>query len=439
MLLRALGSSQALARGHRAYVLSSTALALVAALAADVYLHEAPAHLRRCLVRRLRGSSSDDSQWLGSVPAAPLPVSQAPLALGFAPTLLLGPDGCGKTGLLSSTAAALASGTPVLLVRVRLSGSMGEVEEKVEGQAGRHALRLLQHASHQVFSQIGFPLRRSLLGWLLEERCLPEAQAWQAASRLVGAPRLLCEACEQLSQERQLGGLPPLEAAPVLLLDGVEDFVYDARLRRAGGQAVVHALGALLTRYSLERTAVRAALAGTPTELPPALGRHSARWHSYDLQDPQPSATAAALAARGYSAEEVSSMLRLCGPRLRLLQGPLTDGAVPSAAGFERRAQSMASTAYAGIFARLGSAEEAAQLACLLDRVEACQAAAALAGAPLPAAQQQLQWPARHMLPAALARVDVAPILSVDRQGRLTFQSQLHRRVWAQKRSEWSP
>ena len=138
----------------------------------------------------------------------------------------------------------------------------------------------------------------------------------------------------------------------------------------------------------------------------------------------------------------------LCGTRLRLLEAPLTRGeAQCSTADFLSSARDLGAAAYANIFCQLSKAE-AAELAKLLDSIEACEAAlegraAQQAAAPSGAAAEgplaeSLVRPVKEMLPAALRHVDVAPILLVNRKRELLFQSQLLRRCWAQLRLRYA-
>jgi energy-coupling factor transporter ATP-binding protein EcfA2 len=427
--------------------------ALLAGLALDFYLHESPTHIRRRMLHMLRRCSLPAT--LPPAPALLLPVPQHPLTLGFLPRLLIGPSGCGKSTLLGSLAAGLATPAPIVLVRMRLpatpdSGAAGTAATATEAQA------LMDDTARQIFSQIGFPLRRSLLasvfsrGVTLQGGGLVQAELSIAdtRSRLLLALRVLFEVCEALKLERQRT-MPPLDAAPVLLFDEVQDLIKDARLARAGGRLVLSALGSLLVGYSVDRKAVRAVVTGSSAELAFAFEECSAlrgaRWAVHSLLDPEEAATRAALAARGYSAEEARGMVRLCGTRLRLLERPLAEGAGACSYGnFARSAEAQGAAAFASVFAKLGRADAAA-LGALLDGIEACEAAAersgaAGAGGAAPAPAPALPVPARpgkDQLTGDLQRLDVAPILFVSLARELFFQSQLHRRSWALLRSKY--
>ena len=361
--------------------------ALAAGLALDFYLHESPTHIKRHMLRTLR--SSRPPATLPPAPALMLPVPQRPLPLDFAVQLLLGPPGCGKSTLL------------------------------------------------------GFPLRRSLIGGALSrgftlwgERMQAELSTTETTDRLVLALHILFEVCEELKLERQKI-MPPLDAAPVLLFDEVQDLIKDARLARAGGRMVLSLLGALLVNYCVDRRAVRAVVTGSSAELYFAFEECSplrgARWDCYTLPDPEVRATSTALVARGYSEEEVRGIVGLCGTRLRLLGGPLAFGAaVLSFDEFLRSAAALGSAAFASAFHGLSHADAAA-LGRLLDSIETCEAAAEGTGGRSADAAR----PTKKMLTGGLQLLDISPILYVDRNRELSFHSLLHRRTWARLRSKY--
>jgi hypothetical protein len=247
---------------------------------------------------------------------------------------------------------------------------------------------------------------------------------------------MLFEVCETLKQERQKT-MPPLDAAPVLLFDEVQDLVKDARLARAGGRLILGLLGTLLVSYGVDRRAVRAVVTGSSAEVAFAFEECSplrgARWECHSLLDPEEGATRAALEARGYSAEEAQGMVDLCGTRMRLLERPLLRGAAGcSYADFVRSAAALGSASFSSAFDRLSRADAAA-LGRLLDSIEACEAAAERAGGRSADAAR----PVKGMLTGGLRLLDMAPILYIDRSRKLSFQSLLHRRMWARLRSEY--
>ena len=321
--------------------------ALAAGLALDFYLHESPAHIRRRMLRFLRASRPPT---LPLAPTALLPVPQRPVTPGFIPSLIIGPSGCGKSTLLGSIVAGLPTATPIVVVRMRLpslqpSGAAGDA-----AAPEREAPALMDETARQIFSQVGFPLRRSLIGSafsrgfrLQEGPVQAELSVVDTSSRLVLALRTLFDVSEELQRERQRT-MSPLDAAPVLLFDEVQDLVKDARLARAGGRLILSVLGTLLVSYGVDRRAVRAMVTGSSAEVAFAFEECSplrgARWECHSLLDPEEGATRAALEARGYSAEEAQGMMDLCGTRMRLLERPLLRGAAGcSYADFVRGAE----------------------------------------------------------------------------------------------------
>ena len=414
--------------------------ALAVGLALDFYLHESPTHIKRHMMRTLRSSRPPAA--LPPAPALLLPVPQRPLPLGFLPRLLLGPSGCGKSTLLGTIATTLPVPAPVVLVRMRLPATLPS-----EGADAppKEARVLLDATARQVFSQIGFPLRRSLIGGALSrgftlwgERVQAELSTTETIDRLVLALQMLFEVCEALKQERQKT-MAPLDAAPVLLFDGVQDLIKDARLARAGGRMVLSLLGALLVNYCVDRRAVRAVVAGSSAELCFAFEKCSplrgARWDCYTLPDPEVRATTAALVARGYSKEEAHGIVDLCGTRLRMLEMPLACGAaVLSFDEFSRSTAALGSAAFAGVFQGL-SHTDAAALGRLLDSIEACEAAVEGAGGC--STDAHTARPGKEKLTGGLQHLDMAPILYIDRSREFSFQSQLHRRTWARLRSKY--
>lgn len=377
-----------------------------------------------------------------SVPAArpsTLPVPQAPLFLSTLPTMLCGPTGSGKSSLFASLArAAVATPVPapVVLVRLRRPSHEGFPLSAFTAKAA------LDSAAAQVFEQISYPRRRSFLGALLSRGFTPQhTQAELAAPasgpRVIDALTMLFGVCDDLHKERVAAGLSTSDAAPVLLFDGVETFIKDVHVARAGGIDVFSILGALIVAYGVDRQLVKTAVTGSSGELVFAFHAHTPargnRWTYYDLCDPSSEAATAALRARGYAAREAHDMVALCGTRASLLQAPLKQGAKAlSAADFLERATAAGSEAFAHVF-RVLDQRSAAELARMLDAVAACDDDASATG-DTDAVADLLLRPTMEALPAAVQRVGFATILYVDRSSRLFFQSQLHARVWARMR-----
>ena len=409
-----------------------TGVALLGALAVDYYVHESKVYIRRSMLSKLRECKPPVQ--LPTPPSTVLTVAQEPLTLGFLPTLLLGPSGSGKSTLLGSIALTLPKPAPVVLVRMRQPAKLGAVaspakEGNMEGKA------LMDATAFQVFSQIGFPVRRSFIAGILSQGFTLTGDftkielSSETSNRLVTALVMLFDVCGELKEERQKT-MDPLDAAPILLFDEVQDLIKDERLRKAGGQVVLDMLGALLVGYCVDRRAVRAVVAGSSAELYFAFAAsgplRSARWSCFDLKDPDEDAMVAALVKCGYEASDARSMTRLCGTRLRLMEGPLCKGAKTlSTAEFLRGSSLAGQVDISDVFSTLTPAD-AKQLAKLLDTIEACDTG-----------PSEARRPTKEGLPAALKHADIAPLLFVDRRRKLFFQSQLIRRMWEEVRSAY--
>jgi hypothetical protein len=214
-------TTRAAADAAGAYALAAaTALPLVvcALLAVDFYVHESPAHIQRRMLAALRARRAPPGLGVARAASAlhPLRAAQPPLRPSFQPTMLLGPTGCGKSTALAELARSLATAparAAVVLVRLRLP-----LGARAEGAAGASAspaaaAALMDAAAAQVFAQIGFPLRRSLVSTVLARGLTLRGEAQQAevglsasGRRLVTALELLFAAAAQAQAERVAAG-----------------------------------------------------------------------------------------------------------------------------------------------------------------------------------------------------------------------------------------
>ena len=399
-------------------------------LVADLYVNESPEYIEFRVRRALRASAQGASHAPDVAP--PLPVLQAPLALGFKPLMLLGPAGCGKSTLLARIAReAVSARTPTVLVRWRLSE-----DARRESPASEPAELSLAIASEALFRQIDYPLRRAWLysvlksgvGIIMGQNTQADL-APESRDRLMHALRVLFRAAEGLQQERLAAGMSALDAAPVLLFDEAHDLVKDERLASAGGRAVFKTLALLLIGYCVDRHAVRAVVAGGSVELDTAVSRaapYNGRWAHYELKDPEASTVTAALREAGYTDYEARLLVAECGTRLRLLEGPLLQGAgaVP-AAEFLAASATAGDAAVSALFEGL-SAEDAGRLTSVLSAVAVADCAGGEAAAARPLAKD---------LPAAVSAAGEAftSVVYTDRSRRVNFQSRVVARAWERR------
>ena len=401
-------------------------------LVIDLYTHEDPDFIAFRVRRTLLASA------LPGPAAAPLelPVPQSPPPPSGLPLMLLGPTGCGKSTLLLRTArAAAAEGTPVVLVRWRLSeSSKGDAASASEPDA---ALTL---ASDALFQKIGFPTRRAWILSLLQggvvimgrktraDIALPETR-----DRLCYALRVLFKAAEDVQVERVAAGMPAFDAAPLLLFDEAHDLIKDNRLASAGGATVFRHLAKLIISYCVDSGTVRAIVAGSSVELKSAIAAaapYGNRWCHYELGDPTPGVIIAALEARGYSGSDARAIVAECGTRLRLLQEPLQRDVRANVADFIAAKAAESDRALAALFGGLAATDEAA-LARALNLVAAFDAADAAGTQPT------VPQPLQNELPIAARTMGDAftAVVYADLKGCARFQSQSIARAWA--RSRW--
>jgi len=407
-------------------------------LAADFYVHENPSYIRGRMLSMLRKCHLPPS--VSAKPPVLLSVHQKAPVLRGLPLMLLGPTGCGKSTLLAGLAREAVSGptpVPTILVRLRLPTYLKDYR----AQSPREAKVLMDSAARQVYSQIGYPMRRSLLGSLLSSGFTLQGSLSQAelgvltpsGVRLISALEMLFSVCEELFNERLADGIPAEFAAPVLIFDELQDLIKDSRLKAAGGELVFQMLAPLIVSLGVDRSepAVRVAVAGSSAELLQAFEGTVAkgnRWNIHTLKDPSHEVVLSALEAHGYKIEEAKDMVSLCGTRLRLLSLPLTVGSeVCSAAAFLEQSRENGTAPFQRAF-KLLDGHSASQLAAVLDSIAAADAAGSAALRPF-----------SQDLPSSMAGMIDTSIFYVNRGGLLFFQSQLQARVWETLRDVCHP
>ena len=140
----------------------------------------------------------------------------------------------------------------------------------------------MDSTASQVFAQIGFPPRRSVVSELFDKGVsfCNSVTAFEVnvatRARLVYALRLLFEAAESLYFERVREGIAQEDAEAVVLFDEVQDLIKDDRLAQAGGRYVFEYLGTLLVSYCVDRRVVRSVVAGSSAMLSSASSPRSA-------------------------------------------------------------------------------------------------------------------------------------------------------------------
>ena len=429
------------------------ALALVAALGADWVVHENDTFIKWRLASQLRSCRVPEAAAASLMPLEELLVKRSPFVPGFRPVLVLAPTGAGKSTLLAAAARATTSAdahhapAPAALVRIRQTPSKDErlelsvaaegASDIALGQA-KSARDMLGSTAVRIFEQIGFPTRRAVLQRLFErgisirlhgiEYEMQEAD--RTACRLVQALEALFNAAASVGRERVAAGLSLWDAAPVLLFDEVQDLIRDDRLARAGGSLVFKALARLLVTHCVDGHAVRAAMSGSSALLSVFFDRTVAsgfRLTTYSLPDPEPEVVLHALRACGYTADEAADMVALCGTRLRLLDGPLKQGAASiGARAFMDAARATAKAHFADLLAA-ASAADARALVSTLDAALACEAGTC----DEPPNLLGRTFTLRHAEAASKVL-----FLRLDRT--LEFQSRLHANVWRAERRRFA-
>ena len=211
----------------------------------------------------------------------------------------------------------------------------------------------------------------------------------------------------------------------MLLFDEVQDLIKSTRLADVGGRFVFEELAVLLVAYCVDRGVMRAAVAGSSAMLAEAFRSTVAknlRWSYHEVEDPPLEIITMELKSRGYSEDEAGRIVDLVGTRLRLLEQPLQQGAARvDCKGFLSAARTSATADFDAI---LDDANVSTSLLDILDQIVAHEAGRGKA--------PQL----RHMS-AELRATDFASVLYVRRDRTVTFQSQLHRKVWDKLHSQY--
>jgi hypothetical protein len=200
-----------------------------------------------------------------------------------------------------------------------------------------------------------------------------------------------------------------------------------------GGKGVFDFLARQLVDYGTTKGLWRSVVTGSTAELLFKLEGTSVasgeRVDTYALQDPPEEDVQEALVKVGYLEADAARILRGCGARMRFLEAPLREGQLIPADELIRRREVAASRQFQHLFKALGRLQDGgttrAAVSKLLDRVEAAQAASKAAGPTGGAA-----FPRWMEVPEAAVSADISRVAFIDLEGRLLFQSRVHRRVW---------
>lgn len=473
------------------------ALGLGIAVGVDVALHDWRALQKWRMLRRLRQCTIDMTRVLARKPLPADSMSQR-LQLGRWPTLLLGPPGSGKSALLAQTAREAVSPEPpkdtasdhakpcpavyvglrVTLPEVRLlvrrahlakfepfnreNASAADRDDLKAGyQFGAMALR--------TYLQIGYPLRPSFISFFLRQ-ILFNPCPWQRSAsgspsyssgvlmgtfvrrRFENVLRLLFEVSKQLYDERIAAGIPAKDAPIVLLFDDVTELIATPRLAEIGGRAVYEELASLLLLNGTERGVVRAAVTGRPDVLLRDFAAEIGKFRvtQAEVQDPSPAVVTQALKDAGFSNADAERLIGQLGTRLRLLREPLESGAGKmSVDAYLALARDVATEDFNSVLAvKLGNWYELEMqkgLVGVFERMVEQEQRQQHEVAPSPSDGSPAKLlqdggvaaPSLHNLPDALRDKDLSSVLHVGLGGRLTFQSQLHRNVWRDIRSQY--
>lgn len=279
------------------------------------------------------------------------------------PMMLLGPTGSGKSTVLArlsaeasswsaaevvgatavqATGTTMRTGVPVAFLSVRRGNASRDVNTPL---TQLQAAAQLDAMAAEIFKEIGFPERRSLLSrFSIALLTLPipgvlvsvPVTVDQAVSvpRAVQALQLLFSVCVELRDERMDAGLSASDAAPLVLCDEMEDLIKEERLANIGGRIVFVEFARLIVKSVSDKKAVRLLAAGSSGRLATMFDALTIasrnRWEADELLDPSSRDVLRALEALRFTRPEAERVVDACGTRLRLLS-PLLKGDVTPA------------------------------------------------------------------------------------------------------------
>ena len=218
------------------------------------------------------------------------------------------------------------------------------------------------------------------------------------------------------------------------LFPQLHDLIKDSRLAKVGGEHVLEFLARQLVVYGTDKRLVRSVVAASSAELLFKLGETGAargeRVKRYALLDPPEDEVQKALVEVGYTAEDAARIVQSCGARLRPLERPLQERHLVPADELIREREQVVENQFEGFFSTLGKLNDGgstiAAVVALLNRIEAADAAASSA------------HPRWMEVPDAAIAADISRVAFIDQNGRLHFQSRVHRRIWSSFRASVS-
>ena len=299
-------------------------------------------------------------------------------------------------------------------------------ELALQKAAEESALFRMNKVAAQVFDQIGFPSRKPLIsyvkdvprifGFLSDAKAQYELEV-QTKTRFEYALKCLFDVCVDIRNDRYNSGLySENEASVILLLDEVHDLVKESKLRSIGGERIFGYLAELLVSHGVNVGHIRSVIAGSSGQLrtdveKTAIGK---RYSTYYLHDPEVETVKVKLRDKGYTEEDCSKIINVCGTRLRLLQEPLEDRVNVDAFIVGLR-DAMIGT-YKDFFEQIRSSSEKKQMVKTFDSIYK---------------NEVVDWTTE--VPTAVTTLDsdyFTKLLYMDTKKEVRFQSQVARDVW---------
>ena len=323
--------------------------------------------------------------------------------------------GCGKTTELREYANDLKDRkVPVVLINIR------EYQDEVNSE-GVVKLNSMNEVSKRVCQQIGHPTRRFILHHLFSKQNVnifssdisitPSEVLKQAFFRLF-------QCCADLTYEMRGQSHEKGNEAAVIIIDEVHDLIKDGRLANAGGKDLFKSIGPSIVRHSVDNRLVKFILAASSYALINDYARsgcfNNSRFTTFELSDFEPEIIKKALIAQGYTSKEAQTILNFSGPRLRLINGPLLHKVDIDT--WKKRLTTGSLSAFSAAFEKV-SLDERLFLEEILNKI--CD-----------------QEPVKLIgkISTFMTKYDLSPILYLNEEANVTFQSEVRRQFWVENR-----